>query len=74
MNLIDDIDRLWQFWSTKLAILAGILGGAALLLPTLAPEQVALLPAWFVKGVQLTGILVTLGIIPARAIKQGPKE
>ncbi len=73
-TFIAKLQTLWDFTVVKLAALAAILGALGLGIPTIqqtiAPDFLTWVPAWFIHACQLCGILVTLGIIPARGIAQ----
>lgn len=73
-TLVGKLQTLWDFIVVKLAVIAAILGAVGLGIPviqgTIAPDFLTWVPVGFVHLCQFCGILVTLGIIPARGIAQ----
>ena len=69
------IQALWDFTTVKLAVLAALLGAIGLGIPavrSMMNDQTFMdwLPVWFVHACQFAGLLVTLGIVPARGTVQ----
>jgi hypothetical protein len=74
-TVLGKIQALWDFTVVKLAVVAATLGAIGLGVPALRvaisdPTFMDWLPLWFLHACQLCGLLVTLGIIPARGIAQ----
>jgi hypothetical protein len=73
-TFIGKLQALWDFTSVKLAVLAGLLGAIGLGIPAgqqiFGADFMSWVPAWFVHTCQVCGLLVTLGIVPARGTSQ----
>jgi hypothetical protein len=74
-TFIGKLQALWDFTTVKLAILAALLGAIGLGIPAVRnvmDDQTFMnwLPVWFLHVCQFAGLLVTLGIVPARGTVQ----
>lgn len=74
-SVIGKLQALWDFTTVKLAVLAALLGAIGLGIPAARvglddPTFMNWLPMWFLHACQLCGLLVTLGIVPARGTVQ----
>lgn len=70
---VSSLGELWDFWTVKLATLASALGSIGVAWPALPADLTGGFPTWFGWFCQVCALLVTLGIVPARAVKQQPK-
>jgi hypothetical protein len=71
---VQSLGELWDFWTVKLAAIASVLGTIGVAWPSVPPATADAFPIWFGGACQFCALLITLGIIPARAVRQGSKN
>lgn len=73
MNLIDDFDKFWRFWSVRFGVLAAACGAGATSYAgakALDPALVAGIPQWLLTACVTGSMLFSVGSVLARALKQ----
>lgn len=73
-TFIGKLQAMWDFTTVKLVVIAGILGAIGISVPAgqrlFGADFMSWMPLWLVHLCQTCGLLITIGILPARVTVQ----